>query len=69
MDIFNFCSRRKTQKKFHYQQNWEVAEAGWLIKFKTAWERKGGDGVYDYRVSAKKGKKENWRVGELCYKS
>ena len=36
--------RRETQKKFHVWQNWNVAEAGWTIQFKTYWE----DGKYCY---------------------
>ncbi|CBY13024.1 unnamed protein product [Oikopleura dioica] len=36
--------------------NWEVAEAGWTIKFKTAYEYYGGDGKYYYLwISNKEG--------------
>ncbi|CBY11723.1 unnamed protein product [Oikopleura dioica] len=40
--------------KFFWTQNWEVAEAGWTIKFKTAWEGNGGDGKYFYLWIANK---------------
>jgi len=48
--------RKETQKKFWDCHNWEVAEAGWTIQFKTADEALGGDGKYFYLWISNKGK-------------
>ncbi|CBY15992.1 unnamed protein product [Oikopleura dioica] len=34
--------------KFRWCHNWEVAEAGWAIQFKSAYKDRGGDGKYFY---------------------
>ena len=48
--------QRKTQKKFRWYNNWNVAEAGWTIQFQTIWENGGGDGKYFHLWLEKKGK-------------
>jgi len=48
--------RKETQKKFHVWDNWEVAEAGWTLQFKTAHEYYGGDGRNYFLWIGKKGK-------------
>ena len=50
---------KKTQKKFWLCDNWEVAEAGWTIKFKSAWTANGGDDQYFYLWISNKGKNKN----------
>ena len=46
----------KLSDKFHDSNNWEVAEAGWHLEFKSADEWKRGDGWF-YLSIWKKGKK------------
>ena len=48
--------RKETQKKFWWNRNLEVAEAGWTIQFKTTWKDFGGDGKYFYLWISNKGK-------------
>jgi hypothetical protein len=48
--------QRKTQKKFRWYNNWNVAEAGWTIQFQTIWENGGGDGKYFHLWLEEKGK-------------
>ncbi|CBY11428.1 unnamed protein product [Oikopleura dioica] len=52
--FLNGKKRKETQKKFWIRHNWEVAEAGWTIKFKTAFETFGGDGKFFYLWISKK---------------
>ncbi|CBY11407.1 unnamed protein product [Oikopleura dioica] len=50
------AGEKKINLKFWWSQNSEVAEAGWTIKFKTAFEDYGGDGLYFYLwISNKEG--------------
>ena len=49
--------RRETQKKFCYDQNLNVAEAGWTIQFQTARKDFGGDGKYFHLWLERNGKK------------
>jgi hypothetical protein len=48
--------RRETQKKFLYDSNFKVAEAGWTIQFQTVDEDYGGDGKYFHLWMEQKGK-------------
>ena len=54
--ILSEKKRRETQKKFFSRENWNVAEAGWTIQFKTADEDYGGDGKYFHLWLERKGK-------------
>ena len=54
--FLNEKKRRETQKKIGWSDNWEVAEAGWTIQFKSALKHLGGDGKYFYLWISKKGK-------------
>jgi hypothetical protein len=55
-DFLSEKKRIETQKKFCWHHNWNVAEAGWTIQFKTALEHSGGDGKYFYLWLEQKGK-------------
>ncbi|CBY32054.1 unnamed protein product, partial [Oikopleura dioica] len=50
------AGEKKINLKFWLCDNWEVAEAGWTIKFKSAWTANGGDDQYFYLwISNKEG--------------
>ncbi|CBY12831.1 unnamed protein product [Oikopleura dioica] len=50
------AGEKKINLKFYIRHNWEVAEAGWTIQFKTADKDYGGDGKYFYLwISNKEG--------------
>jgi len=42
--------RKETQKKFHVWDNWEVAEAGWTLQFKTVRGRFRDQGWGDQKL-------------------
>ncbi|CBY11416.1 unnamed protein product [Oikopleura dioica] len=46
---------KKINLKFGWGHNWEVAEAGWTIQFKSAYKNSGGDGKYYYLWISHKG--------------
>ena len=59
--FLNQKKRKETQKKFYPDHNWNIAEAGWTLQFKSAWKDwngndLGGDGENFWLWIGKKGK-------------
>lgn len=58
--VSNFFERKKKAErnsiKFQADHNWEVAKAGWTMRFQSVSQGEGGDGVNYYLWIGNKGK-------------
>ncbi|CBY12549.1 unnamed protein product [Oikopleura dioica] len=61
------AGEKKVNLKFWFCQNWEVAEAGWTIQFKTAFIDFGGDGKFYLWIGNKGGAKFKATAQQINY--
>ncbi|CBY13019.1 unnamed protein product [Oikopleura dioica] len=57
---------KKINLKFWLHDNWEVAESGWTIQFKSANENSGDDGNFYLWISYRRGAKFKATKQEIC---